>query len=95
MILRRLKTSVVFLLSGLIAEGLRALTPCIKNIWKRRCINTDHMLPSLQGYEQLTKGDKQQNGANKAGLEDIELGPLLGHGSYGQVFHGEVGSRGS
>ncbi len=90
MISPRLKTSVVVLLSGLLAEGLRAVVPRIRSIWKRRCIAADHLLPPLQGYEVLIKGDKQQNGANKAGLEDIELGPLLGHGSYGQVYHGKV-----
>ena len=88
-----LNTSVVVLLSGLLAEGLRAVTPRIRSIWRRRCIAADHLLPSLQGYEILLKGDKQQNGANKANLEDIELGPLLGHGSYGQVFHGKVESQ--
>ena len=70
----RLHTSAVVLLSGLLAEGLRAVIPRIQGIWGRRYIAADHLLPSLQGYEVLIKGDKQQNGANKAG----------------QVFHGKV-----
>lgn len=83
MIHPRLKTSMAVLLGGLAAEAIRAFTQNARHILRRISPAPGQLLPVLEGYEVLQKGDKRQNEANKAG-------PLLGQGSYGQVFAGEA-----
>ena len=74
----------LMVLGGLSAEVVRALIPTILKLWKRVVPKAELLLPTPPGYEQLQRGAQQGND----GLQDLEIGPILGYGSYGQVFDG-------
>ena len=71
-------------LGGLGAEVVRAVIPKVGKLWKCVVPKPELLLPTPPGYEHLQRGAKQGND----GLQDLEIGPILGYGSYGQVFDG-------
>ncbi len=74
----------LMVLGALSAEVVRAVIPKIGKLWKCVVPKAELLLPTPPGYEQLQRGAKQGND----GLQDLEIGPILGYGSYGQVFEG-------